>query len=79
MTTPLFYHAVLNCGPLLRPLNGAVDLGDGTKVGAIAKYSCNPGHAQNGSSTRQCLASGVWSGVAPSCLGKDCKCQMLLG
>ena len=47
-----------------------MEFGDRTRAGAVAKYSCNPGHALNGSSTRQCLTSGVWSGAEPSCTGK---------
>ena len=42
----------------------------GTQEGAIAEYDCNDGFILNGFPNRQCLSSGVWSGVEPICTGK---------
>lgn len=65
-TTP---PPVIDCGPLPAPTNGVVELGDGTEQGATAKYSCDVGYLLNGSSVRECMASGQWSLVPPSCQG----------
>ena len=35
----------------------------------VVVYSCNPGFRLVGSSSLTCLASGSWSGVAPTCQG----------
>ena len=73
-----FNHTAVDCGPLSDPANGAVDLSDGTEFGATAVYSCDAGYILSGTSTRDCLDTGLWSGVEPTCnrksleLAKDC-------
>ena len=58
---------VIDCGTLSAPVNGVIELGDGTEEGAIAKYGCDVGYLLNGSSVRECLMSGQWSSEQPSC------------
>ena len=59
---------VINCGVLLPPLNGEIDLRNGTLLGAVVEYSCNAGHLLNGSESRVCQESGQWSQSQPTCL-----------
>lgn len=56
------------CPSLMNPENGRVDFT--TNVGDIATYTCDDEYILSGSSTRLCLASGMWSGNAPTC---NCK------
>lgn len=39
--------------------------------GDQVKYKCHPGYRLIGNTTRQCQADGTWSGVTPSCQGKN--------
>ena len=57
----------MGCGPLPDPANGVVDLTGGTEFGNSAQYSCDDGYIINGTSTRDCLATGSWSGEEPTC------------
>ena len=59
---------VVDCGSLPRPANGAVSLTN-TTYNSVATYSCNDGYNLMGDATRTCLASGSWSGTAPTCEG----------
>ena len=60
----------VDCGPLLSPDNGAVDISSGTIVGKEAVYSCNPGYDLSGSSIVVCLSTGRWSDKPPVCIIK---------
>ncbi|XP_029428522.1 complement decay-accelerating factor-like isoform X7 [Rhinatrema bivittatum] len=55
-----------SCGSPGELLNGGVDLDDNL-FGSTAKFYCNPGYQIVGRSTRQCLSSGSWSNVVPTC------------
>ena len=59
----------VDCGPLDYPEKGEVSL-SGTTVGSVATYSCEAGYALDGGIKRECLASGIWSGTAPTCISK---------
>ena len=54
---------------LLAPANGAVDLSDGSLVGAVAIYTCDPSFRLIGVESRMCQENGSWSGEAPICEG----------
>ncbi|KAH3889331.1 hypothetical protein DPMN_013385 [Dreissena polymorpha] len=62
----------ISCPTLTAPSNGAVDLSDGLLYEDIATFSCNTGYAMVGTSTRQCLATKLWSGESPTCQIKNC-------
>ena len=61
----------IDCGPLDSPNNGFIDVNE-TTLSSSAIYNCNTGYIINGTSTRTCQRSGVWSGVEPSCEGMYC-------
>ena len=62
------FPIVVSCGALANPANGQVGH-TGATFGQTATYSCNIGYNLVGGSTRTCLATGVWSGSAPTCQG----------
>ena len=57
-----FYNFFLikDCGPVDTPLNGEVDLSDGTVYGSTATFSCHTGYYMNGTSQYNCTESGSW-------------------
>ena len=63
-----FFPIVVSCGYLANPGNGQVGH-TGTTYGQRATYSCNTGYSLAGGSIQTCLATGVWSGSAPTCQG----------
>ena len=66
----MYFSTAIDCGPLDSPENGTVFLPFGTAFGSFALYSCFTGYNLVGSSFRTCLASGNWSGSAPTCQSK---------
>ena len=60
---------MVDCGSLIAPTNGTVDLSGGTVYQSIAYYSCNVRHKLSGTATRICQADGTWSGNPPTCDG----------
>ena len=60
---------VVNCGNLTNPVNGQLSHTAGTTFGQTGTYRCNTGYNLVGDNTRICLATGVWSGSAPTCQG----------
>ena len=74
LTYPAMYilYAVRDCGILEDPVNGLVDLSNGTTFNSVAVYSCMSIFILNGTSTRVCLADGSWSEEPPTCEGKCC-------
>lgn len=60
--------AVISCGELPTPPNGK-KIGTQTTFGATAIFTCNSGYILVGSTVRECLASGLWSGTETHCLG----------
>ena len=59
----------VDCGNLTDPANGQVDHTAGTTFRQTAIYSCNTGNNLVGDSTRNCQATGEWSGSEPTCQG----------
>ena len=70
--TILSSFTVVRCFTLASIPNGAITYGPDMipdyDVGTVATHSCNPGFRLLGSETRECLASGIWSGLIPVCL-----------
>ena len=50
--------------------NGSVTLSK-TTFGSIATYSCDVGFALQGSTERECEATGQWNGSEPSCISNQ--------
>lgn len=67
---PLHLIAVISCSDLPTPPNGK-KIGTQTTFGASAIFSCNLGYVLSGSTVRECLLSGLWSGTETHCLGKQ--------
>ncbi|XP_053397670.1 adhesion G protein-coupled receptor L4-like isoform X2 [Mercenaria mercenaria] len=57
-----------DCGVLPGQHNGRVNITDGTEYNGTATYSCDEGFQLVGDKTRQCLNTGKWSGLEPSCI-----------
>ena len=53
----------------MSPDNGTVDLSEGSLLGAMATYSCDPSFTLIGMSPRVCQENETWSGEAPTCIG----------
>ena len=43
----------------------------GDSVGSVAVYFCDDGYTLQGSSTRECLSTGLWNGTTPHCIETD--------
>ena len=70
----MYPFPVVDCGELLPPDNGMVDLSNGTTFGSRAVYSCSDLYNLSGSSNSVCQESGLWSGVIPMCNRKHSAC-----
>ncbi|XP_037533201.1 CUB and sushi domain-containing protein 3 [Nematolebias whitei] len=62
---------ILSCGDLPTPPNGK-KIGTQTTFGASGIFSCNLGYVLTGSTVRECLLSGLWSGMETRCLAGHC-------
>uniref|UniRef100_A0A4W6EL58 CUB and Sushi multiple domains 3 n=1 Tax=Lates calcarifer TaxID=8187 RepID=A0A4W6EL58_LATCA len=58
---------IISCGDLPTPPNGK-KIGTQTTFGASAIFNCNLGYVLTGSTVRECLLSGLWSGMETQCL-----------
>ncbi|KAK3532300.1 hypothetical protein QTP86_016064, partial [Hemibagrus guttatus] len=62
---------IISCGDLPTPANGQ-KIGTQTTFGATAIFMCEAGYMLVGSTVRECLSSGLWSGTETRCLGGHC-------
>ena len=70
---PLPFHickSAVDCGSLMDPENGQVNLMNGTVFQSQATYNCNESFTLSGNTTRICQSSRQWSGSEPTCEGK---------
>ena len=61
--------AVIDCGELPPPKNGAVTFFPDV-LGTQARFSCFRDYRLEGNPIRFCQADGEWSGTQPICVGK---------
>lgn len=71
LTEALNFIAV-DCGELSSPDNGEVDVTEGTRLNAVATYSCLLGYRLDGVEERTCGPDGQWSDSVPACVGEYC-------
>eukprot|EP00062_Callorhinchus_milii_P016178 gi/632967218/ref/XP_007899854.1/ PREDICTED: CUB and sushi domain-containing protein 3 [Callorhinchus milii] len=62
---------IISCGELGHPPNGR-KIGTQITYGATAILTCDLGYILVGSTVRECLASGLWSGSETRCLAGHC-------
>uniref|UniRef100_G3NSP0 CUB and Sushi multiple domains 3a n=1 Tax=Gasterosteus aculeatus aculeatus TaxID=481459 RepID=G3NSP0_GASAC len=62
---------IISCGDVPTPSNGK-RIGTQTTFGASAIFSCDLGYVLTGSTVRECLLSGLWSGTETHCLAGHC-------
>ncbi|XP_053397800.1 neurogenic locus notch homolog protein 1-like isoform X1 [Mercenaria mercenaria] len=61
-----------DCGTIVAPTNGAVDLTDGTTYQSVIVFQCSNGYDLVGESSLECQADSNWDGSKPTCNIKDC-------
>ncbi|KTG45686.1 hypothetical protein cypCar_00000682, partial [Cyprinus carpio] len=62
---------IISCGDLATPPNGK-KIGTQTSFGATAIFTCDNAYMLVGSTVRECLSSGLWSGTETRCLAGHC-------
>ena len=67
----IFSSTAIDCGVLPTPDNAEKVIETHTRVGGLAKFRCKDTYEISGSGTRRCLNSGLWSGIATTCNGKQ--------
>ena len=68
------HYVVVNCGTPDISTNGDTSamLAYGSTVfNSTVEYTCDIGYNIHGNTSRECLASGQWSGLAPECFSKQ--------
>ncbi|XP_037683717.1 CUB and sushi domain-containing protein 2 isoform X4 [Choloepus didactylus] len=61
----------ITCGHPGNPVNGLTQ-GNQFNLNDMVKFVCNPGFVAEGAASSQCLASGQWSNMLPSCRIINC-------
>ncbi|XP_019469919.1 CUB and sushi domain-containing protein 3-like [Meleagris gallopavo] len=65
------YCQIISCGELPTPPNGN-KIGTQITYGSTAIFTCDSGYMLVGSAVRECLSSGLWSGIETRCLAGHC-------
>lgn len=63
---PYVSVTAITCGHPGNPINGLTQ-GSQFNLNDVVKFVCNPGYVAEGAAQSQCLASGQWSDVLPTC------------
>ncbi|XP_046324842.1 CUB and sushi domain-containing protein 2 isoform X5 [Marmota monax] len=61
----------ITCGHPGNPINGLTH-GSQFNLNDVVKFVCNPGYVAEGAARSQCLASGQWSDMLPTCRIINC-------
>ncbi|ELT94721.1 hypothetical protein CAPTEDRAFT_112493 [Capitella teleta] len=70
-TAPVPECIEIRCSPLTAPTLGSMPTCN-NRLGSICQADCNAGYVlSTGTSKRQCLEDGVWSGTDPVCQGEE--------
>jgi cysteine-rich repeat protein len=62
---------LVSCGELPVPLGG-IKRGNSATYGSVIVVDCSDGYTLSGSTVRECLANGTWSGREVICQPKNC-------
>ncbi|XP_061076047.1 LOW QUALITY PROTEIN: CUB and sushi domain-containing protein 3-like [Conger conger] len=62
---------IVSCGELLTPPHGR-KIGTQNTFGATAIFTCEQGYVLLGSTVRECLSTGLWSGTETQCFAGHC-------
>ena len=67
------------CGDPGTPVSGT-KIGSDYRIGATVYYECDSGYRLEGTGSRQCQHSGIWTGELPQCVeqGKWLKYSLIL-
>ena len=55
------------CGDPGTPVSGT-KIGNDYRIGATVYYECDSGYRLDGTGSRQCQQSGIWTGDLPQCI-----------
>ena len=65
---PLYLpSSAVECGDPGTPTNGQRSLSS-TTYNSVVTYTCDVGYTLQGSNSRTCQSSGLWSGTQPLCM-----------
>ena len=65
----IFTLVVVDCGVINAPANG-FRVGSSFTYNKVLAFDCDPGYKLVGTQYRKCQENGLWSGSAPTCVGK---------
>ncbi|XP_060596340.1 sushi, von Willebrand factor type A, EGF and pentraxin domain-containing protein 1-like [Ruditapes philippinarum] len=63
---------IKDCGPRTKPINGSIEISNGTTYQSLMAFKCDVGFEMNGTNTSECQANSRWSNEVPKCNIKDC-------
>ena len=74
----LFFFLGIECPVQPAPANGAILYPNGRNLDDLLVYTCNSGYVIRGTTSRQCLSTGLWASEAATCTCKNTHIIQLL-